>query len=63
MTGADKRNKQFNVQGVIKSLVVGGKEVEVWEIFDRYEMASQLAPGWAKAILNLIVKQSTKGRP
>jgi hypothetical protein len=38
--------------------------VESWEVFDRLEIASQLAPGWiAKAMVNFIVKQMAKDRP
>lgn len=63
MKGADTRNKDFSAQGIIISRLLDGKVVEDREIFDRFEMASQLAPGWAKAFLNLIEKKSTKGRP
>ena len=61
--GTDKRNKQLTVQGIIISHVVDGKVVEEWEIIDRFSMASQMAPGWAKAFLNMIEKQMEKDRP
>jgi predicted ester cyclase len=63
MKGADKRNKQFSFQGVIASHLKDGKVVEDCEIFDRFAIASQLAPGWAKVLLNFIDKQSVKDRP
>ena len=61
--GADKRNKQINLQAIMKSRLAGGKVVEDWEIFDRFEMASQLAPGWARVMLNFMEKQMEKDRP
>jgi predicted ester cyclase len=64
MKGTHKSNKQVNFQGIVISRIVSGKEVEVWEIFDRLTIASQLAPGWiAKAMVNFIVKQMSKDRP
>jgi predicted ester cyclase len=63
MKGAHKSNKQVDFQGIVTVHIVNGKEVEVWEIFDRFTIASQLAPGWAKAMLRLIEKQMVKDRP
>jgi predicted ester cyclase len=64
MKGPHKSNKQVNFQGIVICRIVSGKEVEVWEIFDRLTIASQLAPGWiAKAMVNFIVKQMSKDRP
>ena len=63
MKGTDKRNKQVNLQGIIINRIVGGKVAEEWEVFDRLVMASQLAPGWAKAFLNLIEKKMEKDLP
>jgi predicted ester cyclase len=64
MKGTHKSNKQANFQGIVISRIISGKEVEVWEIFDRLTIASQLAPGWiAKAMVNFIVKQMLKDRP
>jgi predicted ester cyclase len=63
MKGTDKSNKQLNFQGIVISRVVNGKEVEVWEVFDRFTIASQLAPGWAKVMLSFIEKQMVKDRP
>ncbi len=63
MKGVHKSNKQVNFQGVVISRIVGGKEVEAWEIFDRFTIASQLAPGWAKVMLRLMEKQIVKDRP
>ena len=63
MKSKHKSNKQVNFKGIVICRIASGKEVEVWEIFDRFTIASQLAPGWAKAILGLIEKQMSKDRP
>jgi predicted ester cyclase len=63
MKGTHKSNKPVNFQAIIISRMAEGKEVEVWEFFDRYAIASQLAPGWAKALLNTIERQMIKDRP
>jgi hypothetical protein len=63
MKGIHKSNKQVSFQGIVICRVVNGKEVEVWEVFDRFTIASQLAPGWAKVMLSLIEKQMLKDRP
>ena len=63
MKGTHKSNKPVNSQGIVIARIVNGKEVEAWEIFDRFTIASQLAPGWAKAMLRLIEKQMVKDRP
>ncbi len=63
MKGMHKSNKQVTVRGVVISRIVSGKEVEAWEIFDRFTIASQLAPGWAKAMLRLMEKPMVKDRP
>ena len=63
MEGTHKSNKQVNFKGIIISRVVSGKVVEDWEVFDRFTMASQLAPGWAKLMLSFIEKQMVKDRP
>ena len=61
--GTHKSNKQVDFQGMLICRVVDGKEVEVWEVFDRFTIASQLAPGLAKAMLRLIEKQMLQDRP
>ena len=61
--GTDKNNKPVNFQGCTISRMVNGKEVEAWDIFDRFTIALQLAPGWAKVLLRLIEKQMVKDRP
>jgi predicted ester cyclase len=63
MKGTDKRNKPVEFQGVVISHIVDGKEVEVWDIFDRFTLALQLSPGWAKAMLRSIEKQMVKDQP
>jgi predicted ester cyclase len=63
MKGTDKGNKPVEFQGVVISHILNGKEVEVWDIFDRFTLALQLAPGWAKAILRSIEKQMVKDQP
>lgn len=63
MQGADKRNKQFKVQGIVICRIVNGKEVEVWEVIDLFTLASQLAPGLVKPMLSFVEKQMVKGRP
>jgi len=64
MKGTHKSNKQLEQQGIVISRIASGKVVETWEVFDRLEIASQLAPGWiAKAMVNFIVKQMSKDRP
>jgi predicted ester cyclase len=63
MKGTHKSNKPVNFQGVVISRIVNGKEVEVWDIFDRLTIALQLAPGWAKVMLRSIEKQMVKDRP
>ena len=63
MKGTHRSDKQVNFQGIVIVRIVNGKEVEVMEIFDRFTIASQLAPGWAKVILRLIEKQMVKDRP
>ena len=63
MKGTHKNNKKLVLQGVIIARIAGGKVAEQWEIFDRLEMYSQLAPGWAKALLKLVHNQMTKGQP
>jgi predicted ester cyclase len=61
--GTDESTKQVEFQGMMICRVVDGKEAEAWDLFDRYTIASQLAPGWAKAILRLIESQMVKDRP
>ncbi len=61
--GAGKSNKQVDFRGMMLCRLADGKEVEVWEVFDRLTIASQLAPGWAKAILRLIEQQMIKDGP
>jgi predicted ester cyclase len=61
--GTHKTNKPVSFQGVVISHIVDGKEVEVWDIFDRFTLALQLAPGWAKSLLHLIEKQMVKDLP
>ena len=63
MKGTHKSNKPVSFQGIIISRFVGGKVAEDWEIFDRFTIASQVAPGWAKVMLGLIEKQMVKDRP
>ena len=63
MKGTHKSNKQVDFQGIVIVRIVNGKEVEVWEVFDRFTIASQLAPGWAQVLLRLIEKQMLKDRP
>ncbi len=64
MKGTHKSNKQLKQQGIIISRIASGKVVESWEVFDRLEIASQLAPGWiAKGMVNFVVKQMSKDRP
>lgn len=63
MHGTHKSNKQVTFQGIVICRLVSDKEVEVWEVFDRLAIASQLAPGWAKLMLSLIEKQMSKDRP
>ena len=63
MKGTHKSNKQVNFQGIVICRLANGKEVEVWEVFDRFTIASQLAPGWAKVMLSLIEKQMSKDQP
>ena len=64
MKGTHKSNKKMENQGILISRVINGKEVEVWEIYDRLAIASQLAPGWiAKVMVNSIVRQMAKDRP
>jgi predicted ester cyclase len=64
MKGTHKSNKPVNFQGIVICRIVSGKkEVEVWEIFDRFTIALQLAPGWAKVMLHSIEKQMVKDRP
>ena len=63
MTGTHKNNKKLVLRGVVIARIAAGKVAEQWEIFDCLEMASQLAPGWAKALLKLVHKQMSKGLP
>ena len=63
MKGTHKTNKQMELQGVVIGRYASGKAVEAWEIFDRFAIASQLAPGWAKVMLGIIEKQMVKDRP
>jgi ketosteroid isomerase-like protein len=64
MKGTHKSNKKMENQGILISRIINGKEVEVWEIYDRLAIASQLAPGWiAKVMVNSIVRQMAKDRP
>jgi predicted ester cyclase len=63
MKGTHKSNKQVNIQGIVISRYASGKALEGREIFDRFAIASQLAPGWAKAMLRVIEKQMVKDRP
>jgi predicted ester cyclase len=63
MKGTDKSNKPVSFQGAIVSRFTGGKEVEAWEIYDRFAIALQLAPGWVKALLRSVEKQMVKDRP
>ena len=63
MKGTHKTNKPVNFQGIVICRLENGKEVEVWEVFDRFTIASQLAPGWAKVMLGFIEKQMLKDRP
>jgi predicted ester cyclase len=61
--GTDKGNRQVDFQGIMICRMVDGKEVEVWEVFDRLAIASQIAPGWARAILRFIERQLVKEQP
>ena len=61
--GTHKSNKPLNSQGVIISRFASGKEIEAWDIYDRFALASQLAPGLAKAMLRFVEKQMVKDRP
>lgn len=61
--GTDESSEQVEFQGMMICRVVDGKEAEVWDLFDRFTIASQLAPGWAKVLLRLIENQMTKDRP
>jgi predicted SnoaL-like aldol condensation-catalyzing enzyme len=61
--GTHKSNKPVNSQGVIISRFASGKEVEAWDIYDRFTLASQLAPGLAKALLRFVEKQMVRDRP
>ena len=63
MKGIHKSNKPVNFQGMIISRLVNGKVAEDWELFDRFTIASQVAPRWAKVMLGLIEKQMSKDRP
>lgn len=63
MEGRHKSNKPVNFQGIVICRIANGKEVEVWEIFDRFTIASQVAPGWAKVMLRFIEKQMSKDHP
>jgi ketosteroid isomerase-like protein len=63
MKGTHKSNKPVNFQGIMISRFANGREIECWEIYDRFTIASQLAPGWAKALLRLIESQMVKDRP
>jgi predicted ester cyclase len=63
LKGTHKSNKPVSFQGIMISRFADGKEIECWEIYDRYTIASQLAPGWAKALLRSIEKQMVKDRP
>ncbi len=58
-----KTNKPVRFQGVTISRLADGKEVEAWDLFDVFEIALQLAPGWANVLLRLIQKQMVKDRP
>jgi predicted ester cyclase len=61
--GTDESSEQVEFQGMMICRVVDGKEAEVWDLFDRFTIASQLATGWAKAMLRLIENQMVKDRP
>lgn len=61
--GTHKSNKPVNSQGAIISRFASGKEVEAWDIYDRFALALQLAPGLAKAMLRFVEKQMVKDRP
>ena len=63
MEGKHKSNKQVKFQAIVIARIVNGKEVEVWDIFDRLTIALQVAPGWAKVMLRLIEKQMVKDLP
>ena len=63
MKGTHKTNKQVKHRGIVISRFAGGKVVEDWEIIDRFTIALQVAPGWAKVMLSLIEKQMVKDRP
>ena len=62
MKGTHKSNKPVNSQGVIISRIANGKEVEAWDIYDRFTLALQLAPGLPKAMLRFVEKQMVKDR-
>jgi len=63
MKGTDKSNKPVTFQGVIISRMANGKEIEAWEIFDRYTLAQQLAPGFVQLMLKFVETQMVKDRP
>jgi len=63
MKGTDKSNKPVTFQGVIISRMANGKEAEAWEVFDRFTLALQLAPGFVKGMLRFVEKQMVKDRP
>ncbi len=64
MRGKYKGNKQVTNPGIIVSCIIDGKITEDWEIYDRLNVAQQVAPGWiAKAMVNSIAKQTAKNLP
>ena len=64
MRGKYKGNKQVTNPGIIVSHIVDSRITEEWEIYDRLNIAQQVAPGWiAKAMVNSIAKKMVKDLP
>ena len=63
MKGTHKSNEQVKQQGAVISRYTSGKSVKASEIYDRFAIASQLAPGWAKVTLHFIETQMVNDRP
>ena len=63
MEATSQNNKTVKFQGIIICRIVDGKEVEVWEVYDRLSIVSQLATGLPKVMVRLIEKKMSKQQP
>ena len=57
------KNKHVKFRGTLICRIVDGKDTEVWEVFDRFAIFSQLATGLGKVMIRLIEKEASKDQP